>query len=247
MVNKLVGALLLTASLSFTTGQAAVLTWGAPTTVSGDTDVSASGTLVGAVNLIDFGSSTTAKTVNGVSFTAWEASVSPNTSGIFSFPKETVGAYRVIGAAAESTAPFSGLSPNYKDLQRDGAQLRNGSLLTISGLTIGQSYLFQWWSTVPDNPPTSNFMTPSTATAGNQVTLNPNLTNAAGGLGQFAIGSFTADNATQTIAFSAGATISAMQVRSTSPSSSVPDAGSTLVLFGVALATVAGVRRRLQR
>jgi hypothetical protein len=242
MVNKLVGALLLTASLSFSTGHASVLNWGAATTVSGDSDVSTSGALVGAVNLVGGATLPSNKTVNGVTFTSWDASLSPNTSGIFSFPQSAVGSYIFFNNAA----PFGSLSAEYRDLLRDGGVIPNGASLTISGLTIGQTYLFQWWSTVPD-PNNSTLNASGTATAGNGVTLDPNITNAVGGLGQFAIGSFTADNTTQAIAFSAGSTISAMQVRLPASSRSVPDSGTTLALFGVALASLIGVRRRLQR
>jgi hypothetical protein len=61
--------------------------------------------------------------------------------------------------------------------------------LTITGLTSGDIYSFQFWSQSGGS---------TTATAGNAVTVG------GGGNGQFAIGTFTADATTQAISFSAG-------------------------------------------
>ncbi len=70
--------------------------------------------------------------------------------------------------------------------------------LTMAGLTVGQSYEFQCWTNTSGPTAITN-----TATAGNSVMLDANTTDANGGLGQFAIGTFIADNTvSQVISFS---------------------------------------------
>jgi len=70
--------------------------------------------------------------------------------------------------------------------------------LTISGLMVGGQYQFQFWS----NLSSQMFGYQITATGGNNsVTLSSNTASAVGGLGQFVIGSFTADAVTQNITF----------------------------------------------
>ena len=63
--------------------------------------------------------------------------------------------------------------------------------LTMSGLTAGHQYQFEWWN----NTSTGTLLTDTTAVAGNSVTLLSNTTFSVGGLGQFAVGTFTADGA----------------------------------------------------
>jgi hypothetical protein len=60
--------------------------------------------------------------------------------------------------------------------------------LTMSGLSPGSSYEFEWWLNT-----TATSVVDVTPTAGSSVTLNSNTTAAVGGVGQFAIGTFTAD------------------------------------------------------
>ena len=62
---------------------------------------------------------------------------------------------------------------------------------------MGAQYSFQWW----ENFSAHNGELHTTATAFNAVTLDTNPTNTEGGLGQFALGSFTADAATEAITF----------------------------------------------
>ena len=66
----------------------------------------------------------------------------------------------------------------------------------MSTLTVGHQYEFQWFA---------SFSGPGSllhaSTAGSTVTLNDNVTNTEGGLGQYAIGTFTADAASQLITF----------------------------------------------
>lgn len=122
-------------------------------------------------------------------------------------------------AFGASSAPFSSLSTSYKSLLQSGVVDSdiNGTggriTLTMSGLSVGTTYTFQWWSN--DSQPV---LVPgsTTATSGNSVALDYNSTNAAGGVGQFAVGTFIADSSTQVITFSNSAdwpVVNAFQLR----------------------------------
>jgi hypothetical protein len=120
-------------------------------------------------------------------------------------------------------------------------QSNSSVTLTISGLTVGTMYEFQWWSvgTALASAP------PATATAGNSVTLDPNVTDTVGGLGQFAIGAFTANATTQLVTFSQNSVVDAVQLRQiTQPIRSVPESGPTLGLFGLVCAGLVLLTRK---
>ena len=116
--------------------------------------------------------------------------------------------------------------------------------LTISGLVVGMQYQFQWWA----NDSSTGFGR-TTATAGNSVQLDHN-TGSEGGLGQWVIGAFTADAATQTITFAGDGdfgSVNAFQLRVLAPPpTGVPDTGSTLALLGLAMSGMAFARRKLR-
>lgn len=217
---------------------AAAITWGAAQTIAGDTDVSTSGTLVGAVNIGPRGVAST--TVNGTTFAPLVFSGTSVTSGPFTFDLSTG-----FGAAntPTTTSPFGGLSASYQALLSGygGNPSPAPFTLTLGGLTVGGSYEFQFWGNTPS---TAN--SPTTATAGNAVTLQTNPGNVLGGVGQFAIGTFVADAASQQIAFSGSLQplLNGAQLRDITPASTVPEPASlglvSLALFGLA----AGRRRR---
>jgi hypothetical protein len=72
--------------------------------------------------------------------------------------------------------------------------------LTMSGLTVGDQYAFEWWTNASSSPGGTNL---TQATATNSVTLNWNTSAGAdGGVGQFAIGHFTASATSESITFS---------------------------------------------
>ena len=80
-------ALLAAATLALATAShAAVGNWGAATTISGDSNVSIAGTLVGALNIGGAGVANT--TVNGVTFNGLALSGNNVTSGNFNFATE---------------------------------------------------------------------------------------------------------------------------------------------------------------
>jgi hypothetical protein len=231
------------------TASAAVIAWGMPTNVSGTGDVSTLGTVIEAVNpganSSGFGASVV---VNGVTFDAWlpVGTTTTSTGGHFTL---TSAAGHLIqsydGFGSPGAAPFSTLPASYQTLlgygdysqnQSNANDFTGGMTLTLSGLTVGNAYQFQWWAN--DSRP---FATgPITATTGaTGVSLDVNTTDAAGGTGQFAVGTFVADAVTQTITFSTtgnGNVQNGFQLRA------VPEPGSG----GLILAATVGacIRRR---
>jgi hypothetical protein len=100
----------------------------------------------------------------GVSFANWNV-FATGTSGIFSVGAPPTGADFNPGLA-----PLNTLSADYLNLLRDVGSL-DGKTLTISGLTVGATYQFQWWANLSVNESGT-----TTATAGNSVTLSTNTT-----------------------------------------------------------------------
>jgi hypothetical protein len=148
-----------------------------------------------------------------------------------------------------SSAPFSNLSSGYKTLLGSAGGADNPSTITetLGGLTDGNQYQLQIWTSNPSNAsnPYGTIIGDTTFTAGNSVTLDPNTANASGGLGQYVIGTFTASGSTRTFTMNSSVfgtpSLSAFQVRDITP---IPGPGGAAVvaLFGTALA-----RRRRTR
>lgn len=234
---------------------AANIVWGSATTVSGDSDVDTTGSLVYAVT---FGGTAAppSTTVNGVTFSPFR--IPPPTvstvTGTFGGRTITISespgllfAYNTFGSGS---APFSGLSSSYQSMLGSGVYADQANTITVSlnGLTSGENYRLQWWTN--DSAKLSPFFggsfTSTTATAGNAVTLDANVTNLVGGLGQFAIGTFTASGTTQTFALTEPSDyqplINGLQLRAvTVPEPSTVAFGAV----GVGLAALIGWRRRM--
>ena len=233
-------AFLLALTLVSPLARAATITWGSPTDITGNSDVSTNGSLVGAFNVGTTGVSAT--TVNGVNFQSFAVSPGGGTVGNFAITPAGVLSFgnTAFGSAAP---PFSTLSPEYQTLLAAATSSGSPFTLTISGLIVGMQYEFQWWANLSraDSLPFGQH----SATAGNPVTLSDNVSMTEGGLGQFAIGAFTADAATQSIIFSGPSfgLLNGFQLRQTGPAG-VPENGSTLVLFALALGALALVRCR---
>jgi hypothetical protein len=220
---------------------AAPILWGQPTTISRDADVDTAGTLVGALNL---GLPTTNTTVNGVPFTGLSLTF-VQSSGPFSFSVSGVGFFGE-STAGSPNPPFSALSQPYQTLLGAGSGAMGFPtappfLLTITGLTAGDKYEFEWWTNLSFGTQPQVM-----AAAGNGVVLSSNTTGTDGGVGQFATGTFTADATSEVITFSGvsggSPVLNGLQLRDLGPATPVPEP-STLALFALGGLGVAGWRR----
>ena len=200
------------------------------------------GTFVGALH---FGNSlVTNTTVNGVTSTGINpGSFTANTITSGDFTLATANPARAFGAVSPDNlgTPFNTLSASYQSLLQ---RVLSGSAgpftmtLTMNNLVAGATYQFEWWKDTSSLPNRT-----TTATAGNAVTLNSNPSNAPGGLGQFALGTFVADATTSqaiTFAASSDAVLNGFQLRKTADPV-VPEPGTAL--FGLALLAPALTRR----
>jgi hypothetical protein len=247
-VAALLGSLAVSVQADF-----APIVWGSPQTVSGDSDIDTTGSFVYAFT---FGgtSAPLSKTVNGVTFSPFtipSGIITSATVGNVTI-SESPGSLFGISSLGSVSAPFSALSSDYQSLLGTGAyaDVPETITVTLNGLTVGQQYRIQWWTSdaARQRAVTGGIFSNTTATAVNSVTLDANTTNAVGGLGQFAIGTFTASGATQpfTLAETGGAgnnpLINALQVRA------VPEPSTCAsLLAGLACGGYVVVRRRRTR
>ena len=234
---------LIACGISASLAPAATITWGGPQNITGNTDVSTNGSLVGAFNVGNTGVFPT--TVNGVNFQGFAVPSGSTGATVGNFAMFSGGTFESTNTQTGSTnAPFSTLSPEYRTLLAAATINRTPFTLAISGLIAGMQYEFQWWANYSQ---VNEALVPMhSATAGNTVTLDHNTSNTSGGRGQFAIGTFTADAATQSIIFSGPShgLLNGFQLREISAAAAVPETGSTSALFALALGAFALVRRR---
>jgi hypothetical protein len=233
------------------------ITWGSATTISADTDVSTSGTLLYAYNVGwdgttggfngTTGTAVGAATVNGVTFSAFGLPAGYPISG----NTVTVGSVTMTESpgnlwSSNSLGNATGLSSSYQSLLASGGGASNPVTITITlgGLTVGKQYQLQVWSNNsgmgngPFGSPIANTLVSSA------VTLDANTTNASGGVGQYVLGTFTA--ATTSMNFTLAGTgasgsspmINAFQVRDLTP---IPGPGGLALGLG---AVGSGGRRR---
>ena len=243
------------------------INWGTATNISGDSDVATTGTLVTAVNFGRTGTpGVSGTTVNGVTFTAFAVS---NGSGASAGPiagvqiAESPGVLYSSNTVGTGSGSFAGLSSSYQTLLGSavGGTLPATVTVTLSGdgtnsLVVGRQYLLQLW--VNTSNLSSLFYGASTQSIFNDysltpqtVTLNENVGNGAGNLGQWVTGTFTA--ASTTARFQINSTsnvngvpqINALQLRDVTPSS-VPETSSMVLLVAgsCGLMLAAGARRR---
>jgi hypothetical protein len=247
----LAGAFICLVGIGF--AQGAIINWGPTTNISGDSDVSTNGTLVGAFN---FGGPETA--VNGVTFKAFVIGspqvVSVTVDSLYTLsivPERDHTLTNFVTSSAN--APFAALSSSYQDLlgtAAGGSFAERDTTLTMAGLTIGKSYEFQAWGN--DSGSSGRFsydifldslwLEPNTARDVNDSIVE-------GGLGQYVIGTFVADANSQLLNF--GRTeveggLNGFQLREVA-GQAIPEP-STLSLLGLALAGLAfGAKRSSQR
>ena len=206
-IQTLLKTLTLGAFVAFSLNiRAATITWGAATLISGDTDVSTTGTLRGAYSFNAGGG-----TLNGVVFTSV-------TSGTTFGTNFTISAAGTVYASFNgSGAPYTNLTTAYQTLLKNGRYGVKGTTITINNLTIARSYSVQVWvndSRVAGGAPANAYV--MLTSGANTVNLYINNTTLAGGVGQYVIGTFTADGPTQTFSLSsswADCYINAIQLR----------------------------------
>lgn len=237
-------------------GIVSAIAWGSPQTISGDGNVLTSGSLVYAFN---FGYSglggVTTTTVNGVVFAPFGvgspvATKTVDDLTLAEYPALLWG-YDSFGYAA---SPYSGLTTSYKALLDQAIYASEPGTITVTlgGLTAGQTYSVQWWT----NDSSLTYGSRTTASGVTAVTLDSNTTNAYGGVGEYAIGTFTAASATQSFTLTGSADsgvldfpiISGLQLR-TAAVTPVPEIdpsgmGSVLALLGGAFGLLESLRRR---
>ena len=177
------------------------IVWSTPTTISGDSDVLTDGTLVGAFNFGDTGIGST--TINGVAFQGLafaSGTASTVASGNFSLHIGS-GTFSAQSAAGTTNQPFSNLSSSYQSLLSSFAYTSGTAFtLTMSGLSVGHTYEFQWWS--DDSQTSSSFVTGASAVNTDSLSSNTGTSN--GGLGQFGVGTFTTGTTGERIVFNGG-------------------------------------------
>jgi hypothetical protein len=177
----------------------AAITWGSATGVTADSNVSTTGTLINAINVGDTG--TPATTINGVNFQPLIiASGSPAGTSATVGNATLTTALASVQANASGPLPLApgGVSSNYKQMLSSFVAIPFGNMsLQFSSLTVGAQYQFQWWA----NDGGGNANAIVDAIAGNTVALQSNPTSTSGAVGQFAIGTFTADATMETITF----------------------------------------------
>lgn len=221
---------------------AAVITWQTPATISGDTNVSTTGTLERAYNMTNQSGSAT--TINGVNFAVFGVTsntVSSLTVGSTTITSSSGSLFSGLGNGSAST-PFSSLSTSYQTLLGQFVRTGGNMTLTLNSLTVGYTYQLEIWTNRSNTANAQGF----TATAGNSVVLDSNTTDAIGGVGQFVLGSFTADATSQAITFTPNGAglvdFSAFQLRTTAVPE--PSAIALLIAGGVGLLLA---RRRSMR
>jgi len=176
--------------------QAAPVTWGLPTTVASDSDVITTGTLSYAYTL-----SNTSPTVNGVTFTGSTSTTALGTNVTIAGTSLT-NSTTAFGSGAVGTA-YGNLSTGYQNLLK-GADYggTTATTITLKNLTIGKVYAIQTWVNDSRAGATATRTSTITGGGGNSVSLayytGGTATSPAGGVGQYTIGTFTADAATQT-------------------------------------------------
>lgn len=195
-------AALLGSSIS---SSAAVILWGSPTTIAGDSDVLNVGNTSYAYDLL------TASTVNGVNFTSTTSTTAFGTD--VTIGGITVGYYNGFGSGA--AAPYSTLSAAYKNVLGGGLYTAAATAVTVTlnNLTAGHTYASQIW--IEESRAIGGRTETVTGGGGNTVTLDSSSTDVLGGLGQYTTGLFTANAVSQSLTLQAGAStqLNAIQLR----------------------------------
>jgi hypothetical protein len=236
------------------------ISWGGAQSISGDTDVNTTGSLVYAYQFST--SRTQPTTVNSVQFQPFNVPLQSTTATVGDVTLTAVNdngfdaVFYSTDSDTSASTPFADLSANYQSLlgssvisvafDTDPGQPMS---ILLGGLTPGKDYLVQLWSSS-----TSWWIPTETEALGNaNVTLNSNTSGVSGGVGQYSIGAFTAATSSQTFTLQGlnmyspaynFPLINALQVREagSSPVPEIDPAG-----MGSVLALVTGALGLLER
>jgi len=167
--------------------QAAVIHWGGGArNILADTDASTEGILVRALAKSGAASSV----VNGITF------------GPFPGPDTLSGQIGTIHSTG-ALPVAGGISPAYATLlsqnERSSTATANTLTLTLNNLLPGHHYQLQLWFHDANTSGLDTLRVKSSGSLDPWVVLDANTTNSAGGRGQHAIGTFTADATTQVV------------------------------------------------
>lgn len=174
------------------------INWQTPVTISGASDVNTSGTLLGTWAPFNGAAASGGLTVNGVTFQAF-----PDLPGAAdSFDN---------GGGNGTYATPSTADANYNTLLNAGAFGNNPTSYTLSwnGMTVGNTYLVQFWVNDGRNS-TVNART-ETLTGGNNTSLALAYGSGDSGPGQYIIGTFVANNSSETLTLTPGPSIPSAQ------------------------------------
>lgn len=237
----------------------AAITWGPAMNITGDSDISTIGDLEYAYRFEATSGATGDLTINGVTFTSISGSTSvaaPNTHTDFVFAPMNVspvlstnhqfGNGRSVGVSTSPTMTSSYVSFLGGYIFAGGANSsgvtgrRNGYTMTLNGLEVGKEYSIQAWYN--DSRSGTGNRRGAIQDGGPAIDYNVSAASVNGGLGQYAIGTFTASGTTESFTFIAfadenvGAQLNGFQLRL------IPEPASTMLAgFG---AIVLGLRRR---
>jgi hypothetical protein len=187
-----------------TRAPAASIVWSSPTNITSDANIITNGNFAYG-GYFSAGAGTVA--INGVTFTG--------SAGSKNFGSNTTANFANGGTAYSGMGVGTGLSANYQTLL--GGCVYGGTALnsvTLRNLTIGNRYWVQLW--INDSRSNGANSSNTVSTFGSSpVTLDYNHTEAAGGRGQFAVGTFIADGTTQLIELKSNQSgqFNALQVR----------------------------------